>query len=229
MASEKEILSELVISEADVLKNIVVKAKTLFAIDDKSGRVIFRVPRSKLGARESISLILAGRYFAFKLEKSTTDSASLEELVRETGLDPKTLSARLSELVSDGWAERTGRGEFRVNYPLIETILDSVGLPDSNNTNSVATLEPTDQLPTIERASGLNDAITKVLATSWGRTRPRSWNEIDNALKNNALHFSKGSLTGSLTYLVKAARLRRVGMSGVYGYTLPLGTQSERQ
>jgi hypothetical protein len=228
MASEKEILSELVVSEADVLKSIVSKAKTLFAIDDKTGRVILRVPRNKLGAKESISLFLTGRYFAFKLDKSTTDSVSLEELAKETGLDSKTLSARLSELVSDGWAERTGRGEFRVNYPLIEAILDSVGSSGPSPANSAGALEPTDELPTIERASGLNDAIIKVLSTSWGRTKPRTWNEIDEALKNNALHFSKGSLTGSLTYLVKATRLRRVSSGGIYGYTLPLGGERER-
>jgi hypothetical protein len=226
MSSEKEILGELLVSESDILKGVVSKAKPLFAIEDKSGRVILRVPRNKLGAKEAASLVLAGHHFAYKLGKASADSISLEQIGRETGLDTNTLSARLSELVANGWAERTGRGEFRVNYAVIETIFDSVAYSNAASPPVPSAVEPTEEFPTIERPSGLNDAITKTLSTSWGKTRPRTWNDIDEALKHNALHFSKGSLTGSLTYLVKAARLRRVSINGVYAYTLPLGPGS---
>lgn len=85
-----------------------------------------------------------------------------------------------------------------------------------------AVLETPDEFPTIQRPSGLNDAIIKLLSTSWGKTKPRTWDEIDEGLKHNALHYGRGSVTGALTYLVKNNRLRRVKVNGTYGYLLPL-------
>lgn len=80
---------------------------------------------------------------------------------------------------------------------------------------------PPEEYPVIPRPEGLNDAIIKVLSTPWGRSNPRTWAEIDTVLKQNALHYGRGSITGALTYLVKSSRLRRVKVDGTYGYLLP--------
>jgi hypothetical protein len=74
--------------------------------------------------------------------------------------------------------------------------------------------------PLIERASGLNDGIMKLLSTDWGM-RPRKWSELDQALKQNALNYGKGSITSALAQLVRSGRLRRLMTNGVYGYQLP--------
>ena len=49
----------------------------------------------------------------------------------------------------------------------------------------VAPEEP-EHAPRIDRATGLNDAIVKLLSTEWGR-RPRKWSELDHALRQNAI------------------------------------------
>ena len=88
------------------------------------------------------------------------------------------------------------------------------------NTAFQVTPEAPEHAPDIDRATGLNDAIMKLLSTEWGK-RPRKWSELDHALKQNALNYSRGSITGALAYLVKSARLRRLLIDGVYGYQLP--------
>jgi hypothetical protein len=80
--------------------------------------------------------------------------------------------------------------------------------------------EELERAPGIDRATGLNDAIVKILSTEWGR-RPRKWSELDHALRQNALNYSRGSITGALAYLVRSSRLRRLLINGVYGYQLP--------
>src|SRR5205807_6674311 len=82
------------------------------------------------------------------------------------------------------------------------------------------THEEPEHAPSIDRASGLNDAVVKLLSTGWGK-RPRKWSELDHALKQNALNYSRGSITGALAYLVKSGRLRRLLINGVYAYQLP--------
>ena len=85
---------------------------------------------------------------------------------------------------------------------------------------SMSVIEESEEVPQIQKPSGLNDAIVKLLSTSWGNP-PRKWSEIDQALKQNAQHYSRGSITGALAYLVRSGRLRRVPVDGVYCYRLP--------
>jgi hypothetical protein len=80
--------------------------------------------------------------------------------------------------------------------------------------------ERPEHAPVIERASGLNDGILKLLSTEWGM-RPRMWSELDRALKQNALNYSKGSITSALAQLVRSGRLRRLLANGIYGYQVP--------
>jgi predicted transcriptional regulator len=47
------------------------------------------------------------------------------------------------------------------------------------------------------------------MGTDWGK-QPRSMNEIKEALKANALHFSKGTLSGTLTTMTKRGDIRRM-------------------
>jgi len=81
------------------------------------------------------------------------------------------------------------------------------------------TVEPTEALPTIPRPSGPSDAIMNLLSTEWGRT-PRIWQEINEALVTNAIYYSKGSITGTLTNLTKKNKLRRIRTEKGYGYIL---------
>lgn len=62
-------------------------------------------------------------------------------------------------------------------------------------------------IPAKEKES-LRDAIVFVLGTEWGKTS-RTFSQIYEALKVNALYRSKGSVGGTLTQLVNQNRIRR--------------------
>ncbi|HWY27877.1 MAG TPA: hypothetical protein VNW25_01325 [Candidatus Sulfotelmatobacter sp.] len=81
-----------------------------------------------------------------------------------------------------------------------------------------------EHFPSIEKPRGTQDAIYKVVSSSWGKVRPRTAKEIDPVLKANGVHISEGSLTGSLTLLVQAGKLRRLKVGSSYAYTLPLSS-----
>lgn len=72
-------------------------------------------------------------------------------------------------------------------------------------------------IPEMPSVRGCADAIRTLLETDWGK-QPRSMNEIKKALETNALHFSKGTLSGSLTTMTKRGDLRRVKKDGRWKY-----------
>ncbi len=81
-----------------------------------------------------------------------------------------------------------------------------------------------ENFPSIEKPKGTQDAIYKVVSSSWGRSKPRTAKEIDPVLKANGVHISEGSLTGSLTLLVQSGKLRRLKVGSMYAYTQPLSS-----
>lgn len=80
-----------------------------------------------------------------------------------------------------------------------------------------------EKFPTIATPSGAVDAIIKLLSTDWGRT-PRTWSELKEAMEVNAAYYSKGSITGSLTYLTKKGTIRRIKTEKGYRYILAQST-----
>src|SRR2546425_4626924 len=95
-------------------------------------------------------------------------------------------------------------------------------LPAKRSDSDVDVLEG---YPAIERPSGSQDGILKMLATDWGKTKPRTWKEIHAGLSHNAVHLSEGSVTGALTLMLQAGKLRRVKLGDTYAYTLPLSAR----
>lgn len=72
-------------------------------------------------------------------------------------------------------------------------------------------------VPQIPSVRGCLDAIRALMETDWGK-HPRSMNEIKKVLKANALYFSKGTLSGTLTAMTKRNELRRVKENGRWKY-----------
>ena len=87
------------------------------------------------------------------------------------------------------------------------------------DTEKAGIVESAEALPTIPRPAGPSDAIINLLSTEWGRA-PRTWQEINEALVTNAIYYSKGSITGTLTNLTKKNKLRRIRTEKGYGYVL---------
>jgi len=73
--------------------------------------------------------------------------------------------------------------------------------------------------PVLSGALGTSAAIMAVLTSPWGRAEPRTESEITEALKFNAIYFSQGSVSGTLTYLTKSGRLRRLQKGDKFAYT----------
>lgn len=72
-------------------------------------------------------------------------------------------------------------------------------------------------VPEVPSVQGCSDAIRALMETDWGK-HPRSMNEIKRALEANALYFSKGSLSGTLTTMTKRGVLQRVKKDGRWRY-----------
>jgi len=64
------------------------------------------------------------------------------------------------------------------------------------------------------------EVITELLKTDWGRREPRTLNEIMEAMKLNALHYPKGTVSGRLADMTKKGILRRIQTERGYGYIL---------
>lgn len=76
-----------------------------------------------------------------------------------------------------------------------------------------------EQIPTLNAGLGCSNAIRALLQSEWGR-EPRPMSEIRDALETNALYFSKGTLSGSLTLMTKAGSLRRIKRAGRWAYMI---------
>ena len=219
-------------TEKEILQEAVSKAKELIGIEEKTGQVIFRLPKESLGQKQLVALYLIGQYFAKQMNKTDSSSLSIEDLVDKTGIDNNTLAGRLSELVKAGWARRLGKARYEVNQFSLNPILDEVALsrrkselfqvpnsPITDDTFASPSVKQKPSLPSISMRRGLTDAILSLLQTEWGKT-PREWVEISEALRGNALHYSKGSVSGTLTLLTQSGKLRRIKEGRSYKYVI---------
>jgi hypothetical protein len=73
------------------------------------------------------------------------------------------------------------------------------------------------KIPSLPAGLGATNAIRALLQSDWGR-QPRTMKEIEEALEANALYFSKGTLSGTLNMMTKAASVRRFKRGGVWAY-----------
>jgi hypothetical protein len=228
-----ELFKELLVSEEDITKDAVKKAKDLIGIEEKTGQVILRVPKSTFGQKQLASLLLIGQYFATRLGLAKQSSLSLQELSERSGIDANTLSGRLSELGEIGWITKPSKASFEINPYLLNEALDEIissrrrpdlaqPMPSDlvRESTSYSQVEVTSNLPGISKGKSLTDTIVELMKTNWGKI-PRDWTEIQQALKHNALHYSQGSVTGTLTLLTQSGRLRRIKEGRSYKYVTP--------
>jgi hypothetical protein len=228
----KDVLKQLVVTEEGLLAQAVEKAKSLIAIEDKSGNVILRLPKTSLPARTLIHLYLIGTYFSHQMGKTEFPSMSPMALSNAIGVDSSTISARLTELVNGGSVKKTEKspgkypkGEYSINPYMMNELLDEILLSrekPSVSSLSVSALENgnSGSYPDIGKFDNLTTAIGNLLQSPWGNT-PRDWKEIQRALRHNSMIFSEGSVTGTLTLMYQDHRLRRVKEGRSFRYMIP--------
>lgn len=126
MTNEKDILKDILVSEEDVIQNlleIVKKVKEIFVLEEKSGKIIFK-NYSKLTNPQRISAILIGKYFAKRLNIIKDNSMEGPEISKELNIPQTTLSAPLKSLKDKGLI-LSDKGKYRVNPHRIEEIIST--------------------------------------------------------------------------------------------------------
>jgi hypothetical protein len=76
------------------------------------------------------------------------------------------------------------------------------------------------QYPHIQSSGRLDEAVLRILETDWGKWRPRTIDELDEALKANGSEQSPRTLGGVLMDLVKKGKIRRWNTNAGYVYIL---------
>jgi len=112
--------------------------------------------------------------------------------------------------------------------PNIHKAFDSVK-PKTVTTFTVKT-EPTplqtkdikvpQKYPIIKKAKNSEDAILSFLETNWGKWRPRTMEELKDALTSNDLKYPKTTLTRTMTELVNKGMVRRWSTNAGFVYIL---------
>jgi hypothetical protein len=82
------------------------------------------------------------------------------------------------------------------------------------------TTTSTKMFPSIKEAKNCSGAVVKLLETEWGTWKPRTMPDIIEALKANALHYPRSTLSGVLAWLVKKGKVRRWKTDAGYVYIL---------
>ena len=77
-----------------------------------------------------------------------------------------------------------------------------------------------EKFPRISVAETCDEAILRLLETDWGKWRPRTVEELRDALKGNGLEYPGRTLAAVLLDLVKQEKIRRWNTDSGYVYIL---------
>jgi hypothetical protein len=94
------------------LEQIVKACEGIIAITPEG--LVVTVPSENLSDRELLLLHLGKARVAEMMGKSKSDTVQASELIATTKRSSGTVAGRLSELCTEGLAERKGKGEYRV-------------------------------------------------------------------------------------------------------------------
>jgi hypothetical protein len=83
-----------------------------------------------------------------------------------------------------------------------------------------ASEEHTQQYPKINAPANSEDAVLRVLGTDWGKWRPRTTEELKEAMKANGVKYSDRVLSESLETLARKGMLRRWNTNNGFVYIL---------
>jgi hypothetical protein len=115
------------------------------------------------------------------------------------------------------WEGKYRSGKMTITKPTkaeLDKALDELGVESFQVNVSAQSLETsgntTADYPHIVGALGPSAAIMATMSSPWGRAEPRTEADIKQVLELNAIYFTQGSVSGTLTYLTQKGRLRRI-------------------
>ncbi len=103
--TEQSILSKLLFDEGEFLGRLeetIGRAMRFFRLEPRTGRVVLSDDAKRRKVQDQIRLLLAGRYFAWKLNIVNTDKMNYREIAVELNRPPNGISPELTELVRTG-------------------------------------------------------------------------------------------------------------------------------
>jgi len=113
-SEKRSVFEKLLVDDKKALERLLPLIESLIGIERSTGKAVILAPISKLYDRERLFLQLLGRYFAFELGLRKEPFADIAELSQDTGLSPKAISARISELKPMKVIETTAIGKYRI-------------------------------------------------------------------------------------------------------------------
>jgi hypothetical protein len=79
---------------------------------------------------------------------------------------------------------------------------------------------PAQAYPKITSATNCEDAVLRLLETDWGKWRPRTMEELKDAMKANKMEYNTRTLTGTLNTLANKGLVRRWNTTTGFVYIL---------
>lgn len=117
------------------------------------------------------------------------------------------------------WRGKWRSGEIIIEAETLQELNEALGMLSSTGELQGSLLNDEQRIPQILSVQGCPDALRALMKTDWGK-QPRSMKEIKKALDVNALYFSKGILSGTLTAMTKRGELRRIKEDGRWKYLI---------
>jgi len=79
---------------------------------------------------------------------------------------------------------------------------------------------PAQTYPKIKSVANCQDAVVRLLQTDWGKWRPRTMKELNDAMKSNEIKYTKRTLETTLNKLTDKAIVRRWSTNTGFVYIL---------
>ena len=115
------------------------------------------------------------------------------------------------------WKGKWRKGEIVIEAETLQELDNALRALSSRGKIQGISEIKSQSIPKISPSKGCANALRVLMETEWGK-QPRSMKEIKGALEANALYFSKGTLSGTLTTMTKRGELQRVKEEGKWKY-----------
>lgn len=122
---KEEMRKEMVKEPEDKLEEMFPRVKEILWLDDE-GNVYSEIDETNLDGGSRIGLLLIGRMYAEFFDINDSAVVSNSEIADQLGIASDVVSARISELKSDGFVSSPAQGEYEFQEQSIGRFLDEL-------------------------------------------------------------------------------------------------------
>ena len=123
--SKEEVLKRMLIDEEALFERLVENASRVFKLD-KTGNIVWMIPRDKITDRDKVAIALLAQQLAADLGIADTATVSNAELAQKLGMQSMSVGARMAELRDQVVAHQEKVGHHRVIMHGVEKVLDDI-------------------------------------------------------------------------------------------------------